>query len=64
MESRIPRIIDLNADLAKLTMFRGLTPTNDAGGAPGQRCSLFTPDLPGRRWLRMKSLIRGSDAGR
>jgi quercetin dioxygenase-like cupin family protein len=26
MESRIPSIIDLNAELAKLTMFRGLTP--------------------------------------
>jgi len=27
MESRTPSIIDLNAELAKLTMFRGLTPT-------------------------------------
>jgi mannose-6-phosphate isomerase-like protein (cupin superfamily) len=27
MESRAPSIIDLNAELAKLTMFRGLTPT-------------------------------------
>ena len=27
MESRIPSIIDLNAELAKLTMFHGLTPT-------------------------------------
>jgi hypothetical protein len=27
MESRIPSIIDLNAQLAKLTMFHGLTPT-------------------------------------
>ena len=26
MENRIPSIIDLNAELAKLTMFRGLTP--------------------------------------
>ena len=26
MESRTPSIIDLNAELAKLTMFRGLTP--------------------------------------
>ena len=26
MESRIPSIIDLNAELAKLTMFHGLTP--------------------------------------
>jgi len=26
MERRIPSIIDLNAELAKLTMFRGLTP--------------------------------------
>jgi quercetin dioxygenase-like cupin family protein len=26
MESRTPRIIDLNAELAKLTMFRGRTP--------------------------------------
>ena len=26
MESRTPNIIDLNAELAKLTMFRGLTP--------------------------------------
>jgi|ERR1700747_3417677 hypothetical protein len=27
MESRTPSIIDLNAELAKLTMFRELTPT-------------------------------------
>src|ERR1700758_4424506 len=27
MESKMPSIIDLNAELAKLTMFRGLTPT-------------------------------------
>ena len=27
METRAPSIIDLNAELAKLTMFRGLTPT-------------------------------------
>jgi len=27
MESRMPSIIDLNAEVAKLTMFRGLTPT-------------------------------------
>ena len=26
MESKTPSIIDLNAELAKLTMFRGLTP--------------------------------------
>ena len=26
MESKTPTIIDLNAELAKLTMFRGLTP--------------------------------------
>jgi hypothetical protein len=35
MESRTPSIIDLNAELAKLTMFRGLTPRTNAGGAPG-----------------------------
>src|SRR5262244_447217 len=33
MESKTPSIIDLNAELAKLTMFRGLTPRTRPGSA-------------------------------
>jgi len=33
----MPTIIDLNAEAAKLTMFRGLTTANDARGAQRQR---------------------------
>ena len=37
MESRTPSIIDLNAELAKLTMFRGLTPQSTRAERKGQR---------------------------
>ena len=50
MESRTPSIIDLNAELAKLTMFRGLNPDNDEGGASGQRDAIGL--LPRRYPLR------------
>jgi len=35
MESRTPSIIDLNAELAKLTMFGGRTPQSTMAGPKG-----------------------------
>jgi mannose-6-phosphate isomerase-like protein (cupin superfamily) len=40
MESRTPRIVDLNAELAKLTMFRGLTPQTARGERQGSAALL------------------------
>ena len=49
MESRTPIIVDLNAELAKLTMFRGLTPTTTRAERLGSAtllgpCLLYTSD--------------------
>ena len=43
MESKTPTIIDLNAELAKLTMFRGLTPQTKRAerGAVGRNWALI-----------------------
>src|SRR6266853_6813844 len=40
MESRTPTIVDLNAQLAKLTMFRGLTPQTTRGERQGSAALL------------------------
>ena len=40
MESRTPTIVDLNAELAKLTMFRGLTPQTTRGERQGSAALL------------------------
>ena len=56
MESRTPSIIDLNAELAKLTMFRGRTPQStmaDRQGSGGRLASyrdgaLFTTKFAGK----------------
>jgi quercetin dioxygenase-like cupin family protein len=40
MESRAPTIVDLNAELAKLTMFRGLTPQTTRGERQGSAALL------------------------
>ena len=40
MESRRPTIVDLNAELAKLTMFRGLTPQTTRGERQGSAALL------------------------
>ena len=56
MESRTPSIIDLNAELAKLTMFRGRTPQSTmadrkgSGGrlAPYRDGPLFTTKFAGK----------------
>src|SRR6266446_165611 len=42
MESRTPTIVDLNAELAKLTMFRGLTPQTTRGERQGSAALLGT----------------------
>jgi len=55
MESRAPSIIDLNAELAKLTMFRGLTPTTTRAERRG------SATLLGR--YRDGILFAGKDAG-
>ena len=40
MESKTPTIVDLNAELAKLTMFRGLTPQTTRGERQGSAALL------------------------
>ena len=55
MESRIPSIIDLNAELAKLTMFRGLTPTTTRAERRGSGTQLGP--------YRDGILIAGKNAG-
>ncbi len=40
MESKTPSIIDLNAELAKLTMFRGLTPQTKRAARRGSGTQL------------------------
>jgi mannose-6-phosphate isomerase-like protein (cupin superfamily) len=55
MESRTPGIIDLNAELAKLTMFRGLTPTTTRTARRGS-ATLLGPYRDG-------ILFAGKDAG-
>ena len=40
MERRTPMIVDLNAELAKLTMFRGLTPQTTRGERQGSAALL------------------------
>ncbi len=55
MESKAPSIIDLNAELAKLTMFRGLTPTTTRAERRGS-ATLLGPYRDG-------ILFAGKDAG-
>ena len=55
MESRAPSIIDLNAEVAKLTMFRGLTPTTTRAERRGS-ATLLGPYRDG-------ILIAGKNAG-
>ena len=55
MESKAPSIIDLNAELAKLTMFRGLTPTTTRAARRGS-ATLLGPYRDG-------ILFAGKDAG-
>jgi hypothetical protein len=40
MDSKTPGIIDLNAELAKLTMFRGRTPQSTMADRKGERRSI------------------------
>ena len=55
MESKTPRIVDLNAELAKLTMFRGLTPWTTRAERRGS-ATLLGPYRDG-------ILIAGKNAG-
>ena len=55
MESRTPTVIDLNAELAKLTMFRGLTPQTTRAERRGSS-ALLGPYRDG-------ILFAGKDAG-
>src|SRR6267154_2711362 len=55
MESRTPSIIDLNAELAKLTMFRGLTPQTKRAERRGSGTQLGS--------YRDGILIAGKSAG-
>jgi len=55
MESKTPSIIDLNAELAKLTMFRGLTPQTKRAERRGSGTQLGS--------YRDGILIAGKSAG-